>query len=154
MSDFGHIGGEVRRELGRFGPAAGMAELVAAWPGAVGEQIAAQAWPARFARDGTLHVAVSSSVWAFELTQLESDIRARLGEVLVENAPARLRFTVGPIPETGLDAEPDAKKNAPKASAAHLAEGERVASAIEDPGLREAVARAIAASLADARSAR
>ena len=154
MSDFGHIGGEVHRELGRFGPAAGMAELVAAWPGAVGEQIAAQAWPARIARDRTLHVAVSSSVWAFELTQLEGEIHASLEEALGENAPARLRFTVGHIPETGSDPEPDAKRSVPKASAAHFAEGERVASSIEDPGLREAVARAIAASLADARNAR
>jgi hypothetical protein len=154
VRDFGHIGGEVRRELGRFGPAAGMAELVASWPGAVGEQIAAQAWPARIARDRTLHVAVSSSVWAFELTQLEGEIRTRLEEALGENAPARLRFTVGHIPETGSDPEPDAKKRAPRASAAHVAEGERVASSIEDPGLREAVARAIAASLADARNAR
>ena len=153
MSDFGHIGGEVRRELGRFGPAAGMAELVAAWPGAVGEQIAAQAWPARIARDRTLHVAVSSSVWAFELTQLEGEIRTRLEEALGENAPGRLRFAVGHIPETGSDQESDAKKSAPKASAAHRAEGERVASSIEDPGLREAIARAIAASLADARKA-
>ena len=154
MSDFGHIGGEVRRELGRFGPAAGMAELVAAWPGAVGEQIAVQAWPARIARDRTLHVAVSSSVWAFELTQLEGEIRTRLEEALGENAPVRLRFAVGHIPETGSDPEPDAKKSARKVSAAHRAEGERVASSIEDPGLRDAVARAIAASLADARKAR
>jgi hypothetical protein len=131
-----------------------MAELVAAWPGAVGEQIAAQAWPARIARDRTLHVAVSSSVWAFELTQLEGEIRTRLEEALGENAPARLRFTVGHIPETGSGPEPEAKKSAPKASAAHVSEGERVASSIEDPGLREAVARAVAASLADARNAR
>lgn len=144
----------MRRELGRFGPAAGMAELVAAWPGAVGEQIAAQAWPARIARDRTLHVAVSSSVWAFELTQLEGEIRTRLEEALGENAPERLRFAVGHIPETGSDPEPDTKKSAPEASAAHRAEGERVASSIEDPGLRDAVARAIAASLADARKAR
>jgi hypothetical protein len=154
VSELGHIGGEVRRELGRFGPAAGMAELVAAWPGAVGEQIAAQAWPARFARDGTLHVAVSSSVWAFELTQLEGEIRRRLVTALGETAPARIRFAVGRIPETGSDPDAEAKKSAPKVSAAHSAEGERVASSIEDPCLREAVARAIAASLADARNAR
>ena len=61
------IGNEVERELGRFGPAAGMAELLRAWPDAVGEEIARNAWPARIARDGTLHVATSSSAWAFEL---------------------------------------------------------------------------------------
>ena len=153
MSELGHIGGEVRRELGRFGPAAGMAEIVAAWPAAVGPQIADQAWPSRLARDGTLHIAVSSSVWAFELTQLEGEIHTRLADVVGELAPARLRFAIGRLPETGLDPEPDAKKSAPKVSAEHFAEGERVASAIADPGLREAVAKAVAASLADARKA-
>ena len=44
------IGENVKRELGRFGPAAGMADLVTAWPAAVGEQIARNAWPARIAR--------------------------------------------------------------------------------------------------------
>ena len=153
MSEFGHIGGEVRRELGRFGPAAGMAEVVAAWPVAVGPQIADQAWPARLARDGTLHVAVSSSVWAFELTQLEGEIRARLAAAVGELAPAHIRFAVGRIPETGSDPETEAKKSGSKVSAEHFAEGERVASAIAAPGLREAVAKAVAASLADARKA-
>ena len=64
------IGEEVRRELGRFGPGGAMAEIVAAWPVAVAAAIAANAWPARIARDGTLHVATSSSAWAFELTHL------------------------------------------------------------------------------------
>jgi hypothetical protein len=153
VSELGHIGGEVRRELGRFGPAAGMAELVAAWPPAVGPQIADQAWPARLARDGTLHVAVSSSVWAFELTQLESEIRTRLTAAVGELAPARIRFAVGRIPETGSDPEPEAKRSEPKVSAEQFAEGERVASGIADPHLREAVAKAVAASLADARKA-
>ena len=154
MSELGHIGGEVRRELGRLGPAAGMAEVVAAWPSSVGPQIADQAWPARLARDGTLHVAVSSSVWAFELTQLEGEIRARLATAVGELAPARIRFAVGRIPETGSDPAPEAKTSEPKVSAEHFAEGERVASSIEDPRLREAVAKAVAASLAAARNAR
>jgi len=50
------VGDAVSRELGRFGPAAGMAPIVEAWSGAVGETIARNAWPARLARDGTLHV--------------------------------------------------------------------------------------------------
>ena len=69
------IGADVKRELGRFGAAGGMADLVTAWPAAVGEQIARNAWPARIARDGTLHVATSSSAWAFELAHLESALR-------------------------------------------------------------------------------
>ena len=74
------IGDDVRRELARFGPAAGMTEIVRAWPGAMGDQIMRNAWPARLARDGKLHVATSSSAWAFELAQLESKLLARLRE--------------------------------------------------------------------------
>jgi len=59
---------DVKRELGRFGPVLGMAPLVEAWPGAVGPEIARNAWPARIARDGTLHVHTQDSIWAFELT--------------------------------------------------------------------------------------
>src|SRR2546423_15320805 len=60
------IGETVRRELGRHGTAGAMADTVACWPDAGGEQGAANAWPARFARDGTLQVYTSSSAWAFE----------------------------------------------------------------------------------------
>ena len=52
---------EIRQELSRFGPQGGMPELLAAWPGAVGPMVAANAWPARIARDGTLYVNTSSS---------------------------------------------------------------------------------------------
>ena len=151
MSGLGHIGEDVSRELGRFGPAAGMADLVAAWPAAVGPQIAAQAWPARVARDGTLHVAVSSSVWAFELTQLGEEIRERLAAALGANAPVRLRFAVGHIPETGSDPEPEVKRTVPKVNDALAAEGEKIAAGIANPALRDVVAKAAAASLAAAR---
>lgn len=150
MSGLEPIGADVKRELGRFGPAAGMAEVVAAWPGAVGEQIALHAWPARISRDGTLHVATSSSPWAFELTQLEREIRTRLRDAVGEAAPTRLRFAVGHIPETGSDPAPKEKHAVPKVSEALAAEGERIAASIEDPTLREVVARAAAASLATA----
>src|SRR5262249_31368924 len=61
------VGDAVSRELGRFGPIVGMAPLVEAWPSAVGTEIARNAWPARLARDGTLHVHTTDSIWAFEL---------------------------------------------------------------------------------------
>ena len=86
---------DVRRELSRFGPQAEIGRLAEAWPAAVGEQIARNAWPARVARDGTLHVHTSSSAWAFELAQLEREVRGRLGDL----APKRLRFAPGPLPE-------------------------------------------------------
>ena len=63
------LGKEIRDELARFGPQAGMPELLDRWPDAVGEGIARNAWPARIAKDGTVHVNTADSIWAFELGQ-------------------------------------------------------------------------------------
>jgi hypothetical protein len=139
------LGGEVERELARFGPQGRIGELVAAWPEAVGEAIARNAWPARVARDGALHVHTVDAVWAFELTQHAGDIAARLG------VPS-LRFAPGPLP---------APEQAPPAAApkvvpgrADVERGEALAAPIEDEELRALVARAAAASLAGAASDR
>jgi hypothetical protein len=139
---------DVRRELGRFGPAVGVGEFVTAWPECVGDAIAANAWPARLARDGSLHVATSSSAWAFELTQLAGSILERLEERIGDSAPSSLRFAPGPLPERGLPPEKVSQRTVKELSAEALAEGERIAAAIEDENLRAAVARAAGASLA------
>ena len=144
------LGDEVRRELGRFGPEASLGPIVTAWPAAVGPQIAANAWPARVSRDGTLHVAASSSAWAFELSQLEEHVREGLGRELGSSAPARLRFAVGPLPEPGVESGKTPAPEAPVVDEAARAEGRRIAGAIEDSELRELVARAAASSLARA----
>jgi hypothetical protein len=145
------LGDDVRRELSRFGPAAGMGEVLAVWPAAVGEGIARNAWPARIGRDGTLHVAVTSSGWAFELGAHAPQILGRLQEALGDDAPTALRFTPGPVPEPVSDDPGGASRTPPKPSADDLAEAARAASAIEDPELRELVRRAAAASLATPR---
>ena len=145
------LGESARRELERFVPALGMEKLVAAWPDAVGEAIAANAWPARVARDGTLHVAASSSAWAFELTQLEETVRARLHDALGDEAPPRLRFAPGPLPERGAPDVPTSARNVPTVEPTDRLEGERLAADIDDAELRALVARAAAASLARAR---
>jgi len=139
---------EVRRELGRFGPAAGLGEIVAAWPECVGEGIAANAWPARLGRDGSLHVATSSSAWAFELTQLAASILERLEDRLGELTPSALRFAPGPLPERGAAPVTASKRTVPEVSEAVRARSAALAASIEDPDLREAVARAAEASLA------
>jgi hypothetical protein len=144
------IGEEIRRELDRFGPAGKMGEIVAAWPKAVGAPIAANAWPARVARDGTLHVHTASSTWAFELAQLSDSMLSRLRERLGEDSPAALRFAVGPLPELGEEVEKLRDQTVPKPTAQHLEEAERIAAPIEDEALRKAVGRAISASLAAA----
>lgn len=139
---------EIRRELSRFGPAAGLGDIVAAWPECVGAGIAANAWPARLARDGSLQVATSSSAWAFELTHLTPSILERLQQRLGGAAPTGLRFAPGPLPEAGPEPEEASKRTVPKVSEADKAAGARIAAAIENPELRDAVARAAEASLA------
>lgn len=140
----------VRSELSRFGPQVDIGRLAEAWPSAVGEQIARNAWPARIARDGTLHVNTSSSAWAFELAQLESHVRSRLGGL----APPRLRFAPGPLPEalTSDESEPLARR--PEPGPEERRRAATLAAPIEDENLRKLVARAAAASLVRARDGR
>ena len=132
----------VRGELSRFGPQSGLAEVVARWPAAVGEGIARNAWPARIARDGTLHVNTSDSVWAFELAQRAREIAAR-AEV------AAVRFAPGPLP--GPETAPSAP-SAPEPSAENLREAAAVAASLGDENLRKTVEKAVALGLARSRS--
>jgi hypothetical protein len=149
------IGSDVQRELERFGPvAAGMSELVTAWPGLVGEQIARNAWPSRLGRDGTLHVATSGSAWAFELTQLAPQLLVRLQEGLGEAAPKTLRFGPGKLPEPPRETEERPARAASRPSAADTERAAELASAIDDENLRKVVAKAAAASLAQAADGR
>ncbi len=138
-----HVGGQVARELGRFGPASGMAPLVEAWPLAVGPEIARNAWPARLARDGTLHVHTQDSIWAFELTTRAEEIRTRLGEP----SPRRLSFAPGPLPEPSATAPEEIRERPPKPTAEHVAKAESLTRVIRDEELRKVVAKAAAASL-------
>lgn len=152
------IGKEIERELARGGSrsALPLAAVTSAWPQAVGETVARQAWPLRIGRDGTLHVATASATWAFELDRLSPEIQHRLGAILGADTPAKLRFAVGPIPEPGASSEARASHalQPPAVSPDIAAEAASVAAAIDDPGLRELVARAARASLARARSGR
>jgi hypothetical protein len=139
---------EVARELGRFGPSEQMIRIVDAWPGAVGGTIARNAWPARIARDGTLHVATSSSSWAFELGQLRLDVLGKLHDALGDNAPAELRFAVGKLPELGPDDDPDrTSRSVPEPGPEELRRGAELASSIVPDDLRETVAKAAAHGL-------
>jgi len=136
----------VQRELGRFGPAGSIAALVEAWPGAVGESIARNAWPARVARDGTLHVATSSAAWSFELTQLAPTILERL-QAAVTEPPTSLRFAPGPLPEPSPTESERAGTAPSPPSPEAVAEAEELAASIHDEELRKLVAKAAAASL-------
>ena len=154
------LDGEIRKELRRFGPAgaaadaSGMVAIVRAWPAAVGESVARNAWPARLTRDGTLHVHASSATWAFELGRMSVEILERLRAEAGEDAPPGLRFVPGPIPEPASDPEARGLSETPSPAAEDVAEAAEIAAAIGDEGLRATVARAAAASLARSRSGR
>lgn len=142
------VGDEVRRELARFGPAGAIGELVTAWPELVGEAIAANAWPARVSRDGTLYVHTADSVWAFELGQQAPVIVERLRAKLGGNAPKALRFIPGHLPEPAATAPDERPQQAIEPTAEERQKAAELASVIDDPELRERVARAVAVSLA------
>ena len=129
---------DVRRELSRFGPQAGLGEVLARWPEAVGEAIARNAWPARIARDGTLHVATADSIWAFELGHQAAEIATRLG---VE----KVRFAPGPLPEHATE---PAVIAAAQPTAEHEAQAAAIAASIGDETLRRSVQKAVSFSLA------
>ena len=152
------IGESVGKELGRSGGGVGaaLADITAAWPQAVGEAVSRQAWPLRIGRDGTLHIATSSSTWAFELDRLSPEIRERLAALVGSSAPAKLSFRTGLIPEPGAVAETpgEALAEPPTPTPETESDAAAAASAIEDPELRELVARAARASLSRARSGR
>jgi len=138
--------GDVERELSRFGAEAGIGRIVEAWPAAVGETIARNAWPARVARDGTLHVHTSSSAWAFELTQLAE----RILEALRDDAPPRLRFAPGPLPEPVRASGRSEGSGKPTVRPEHEEAARALVAEIGDEDLREKVQRAAALSLARA----
>lgn len=148
------LDGSVRRALRRAGvPDAGvLAEVTRAWPDAVGPAVARAAWPQRVARDGTLLVTTVSSTWAFELGRMEVEVREKLRAVLGELTPPSLRFVTGPVPSPG--AEERAPRQPLSPTPADEAEAASLSAGIEDPELREAVRRAVAASLAAGRADR
>lgn len=120
-----------------------MAELVERWPEVVGGGIARNAWPARIARDGTVHVNTADSVWSFELGQRAAEIASKLGV-------PKVRFAPGPLPEPDLEPAQSAVEVSPEDDERARA----IASSIADENLRESVQKAVSLSLARGRGNR
>jgi len=132
------LGDQIREELRRVGADSGAGDAATAWPSVVGDEIARNAWPARTQPDGTLVVHVRDAIWGFELTQRAGEIAERLP------GRPRLRFTPGPLPDTA----PEPPSPPPlQASPEHTREAAVLTAGIEDPNLRESVAKVIKASL-------
>jgi hypothetical protein len=141
------IGHHVERQLGRFDGSGAMPRIVAVWPSAVGDEVVRNAWPARVARDGTLHVHTSSSVWAFELGQLAPRILERLTAELGDHAPTALRFTQGHLPEPAPATPEEGLREVPEPPPEAVAKAAALAAGIADEELRERVARAASLGL-------
>jgi hypothetical protein len=120
-----------------------MAELLAAWVAAVGEDIAKNAWPARIGRDGTVHVHTADAIWAFELGHRAAEIATRLGV-------PKLRFAAGPLPELGDEPGHQRARTVAEPSPENEELASAIAATVDDEELRERIARAAALSLARA----
>ena len=120
-----------------------MAELVERWPAIVGDGIARNAWPARIARDGTVHVNTADSVWSFELGHRAAEIAEKLGV-------PKVRFAPGPLPEPDVEAVENPVEVTPEDDERARA----IASTIDDENLRESVQKAVSLSLARGRTNR
>ena len=139
------LGDQIRAELSRVGADSSAGDAVTAWPAAVGDEIARNAWPARTQPDGTLVVHVRDAIWGFELTQRAAEISERLP------GRPRLKFTPGPLPETTPEPSPATPV---EVSPEQAREAAAITAEIVDPDLRESVAKAIKAALAQARNDR
>jgi len=138
------LGDLLKRELGRHGPQAGIGDAVAAWPSAVGDEIARNAWPARFTRDGTLLVHVRDSIWGFELTQRADEIAKRLGNV------KSVKFVPGPLPEAAVDVTQAAPQGPPPPTPEQVKQAAEWTENITDDELRKVVTKSAELSLARA----
>ena len=140
------VGEGIREELRRLGADSSAApDQNDAWLAAVGPEIARNAWPARTQADGTLVVHVRDAIWGFELSQQSPEIAARLP------GRPRLRFVPGPLPDEAPE-EPTIAPREPTPE--QVREADAMTAAIDDPNLRESVAKVIKAALVHSRNDR
>jgi hypothetical protein len=137
-----------RRRSGAPVAGGSVARISAAWPGVVGATVAAHSAPMRCTRAGVLSVACSSASWAHELTARREDLLARLIEACPEAGLTGIRFAVADHAFGGRGGAGPAPALAPTPSPADRASGEALARDVQDPRLRELVARAAAAAAA------
>lgn len=84
------VGGAVESLAGRLEPQTPLAAVQRAWPGAVGDAIAAEARPTA-EREGVVTVTCRAAVWAHELDLMGPDLIERLNGALGTPAVRALR---------------------------------------------------------------
>jgi hypothetical protein len=108
-----------------------LALLRAAWPTAVGAELAWRTEVVALDR-GVLRIKVPDARWQRTLLRMRSDILSRLRSVAGGAAPRALGFVVGSVASGGEPAPPPAATPLPEAPPALLA----AAAAIPDPDIR------------------
>ncbi|HEY8501810.1 MAG TPA: DUF721 domain-containing protein [Solirubrobacterales bacterium] len=83
--------GAFKAALQKAAPKTPLAAVQAAWPAAVGEQLAAVAVPVS-ERDGVLTIECADAVWTQELDLMQESLLQRLRDEVGEQAPRELRF--------------------------------------------------------------
>ena len=117
-----------------------LALLRAAWPTAVGPELARRTEVVAFER-GLLRIKVSDMGWQKNLQRMRGDILRRLRRVAGGAAPHALGFVVGPVAEAKEPASPLPPPDGPAPPAPAAVEA--AAGAIADPEIR---ARFVAAA--------
>ncbi|MGE5514734.1 MAG: DUF721 domain-containing protein [Bacteroidota bacterium] len=116
--------------------------LVVDWPAIVGSAVASHTLPLRIKfppkerGEGTLEIKVASSAFATELQHLEPLIVERINGYFGWKAVARLRLRHGPLPQ-----RPPVRPPPPEPDARAAAQLDTVLDKVEDPRLREVLAR-------------
>lgn len=115
------------------------------WPRLVGDRLAPLSRPGELA-DGVLVVHVKNRYWMTQLETLEADIVRRIADFIPPGVVQRVVLRVSPdrFPAPG---PPARRRPAAPAGAADTAWIDRCAAAIDNPRLRAAFTRALAASL-------
>jgi hypothetical protein len=103
-----------------------LALLRAAWPTAVGEELARRTEPVAFDR-GVLRVRVPDLRWQKSLLRMRGDILSRLRRVAGRASPHALGFVTGALPDPGppVPPSPAAAAAAPPAAVVEAARGIR-----------------------------
>jgi hypothetical protein len=113
-------------------PARTLALVRAAWPRAVGPDVARRTEVLAL-DDGTLRIRVPDARWRKELHRMQRDILWRLREIVGDLAPRRMGFLEGPV---AMAPAPEVSPTAPSGPPAPPAEVVAGAAVLEDPELR------------------
>ena len=123
---------DIARRLFGAVPKARLALLRAAWPAAVGPELARRTEVLVLEGD-TLRVRVPDATWRRGLIRMRGDILARLRSTAGELAPRRLAFAEGPLSRPPAPPPPPPEPEAPPPPSLALA-----AASVPDPELRRA----------------